>query len=103
MTMQEQISVKIRQNLQADVLEVINESHGHNVPAGSQTHFKVVVVSPGFSGVTPVARHRQLYQILAEELKQGVHALALHTYTPEEWQLLEQAPQSPACKGGSKH
>lgn len=103
MSMQQQISTKIGQNLPIAMLEVINESHGHSVAPGSQTHFKVIVVSSAFEGVAPVARHRQLYQILAQELKEGVHALALHTYTPAEWEALDQAPQSPTCMGGSKH
>ena len=84
-------------------LEVINESHQHSVPPGSETHFKVVLASVAFAGKRLVARHRQVYAAVAEELKGGVHALALHTYTPEEWaERSSGAPPSPACLGGSK-
>jgi BolA family transcriptional regulator, general stress-responsive regulator len=85
-------------------LDVINESHGHSVAPGSETHFKVVAVSALFEGRRPVARHQLVYQACADELNAGLHALALHLYTPEEWQArAQQAPASPACLGGSKH
>jgi BolA protein len=41
-------------------LEVVNESGSHNVPAGSETHFKVVLVSDAFDGVRLIARHRRV-------------------------------------------
>ncbi|MCE7766679.1 BolA family transcriptional regulator, partial [Pseudomonas putida] len=37
------------------------------------------------------------------ELMSQFHALALHTYTPQEWQKIGVAPASPTCAGGSKH
>ncbi|RME34144.1 MAG: BolA family transcriptional regulator [Gammaproteobacteria bacterium] len=83
-------------------LEVINESHGHNVPAGSETHFRVVVVSRAFEGLRPVARHRRVYELLAGELAGPVHALALQTHTPEEWAHGGRVAESPPCLGGGK-
>ena len=83
-------------------LEVINESHMHSVPANSETHFKLVVVADAFDGKRSVARHQAIYQILADELAGEVHALAIHTYTEQEWQAKGQAPDSPQCRGGSK-
>ena len=47
---------------------MINESSGHNVPKGSETHFKVVVVSDSFDGQMLIARHRMVNEILADEL-----------------------------------
>lgn len=83
-------------------LEVINESHNHS--AGNDTHYKVVAVSEAFVGMRAVARHQKIYALLADEMsKNGLHALALHTYTPDEWAATGQAPESPACRGGSKH
>ena len=84
-----------------DHLEVINESHGHNVPANSETHFKVVLVSPDFEGVARLARHRQVNDAAKDEFAAGLHALAVHTYTLEEWRKRHQdAPLSPPCAGG---
>ncbi len=97
----------IRQRLEAAFqprhLEVVNESHQHSVPANSETHFKVVLVSDAFDGRRKVARHQQVYAQLSEELAGPVHALALHTYTPGEWEERNAAaPDSPDCLGGSK-
>lgn len=104
MSMQAQLEERIRQGLPVEHLEVINESHGHNVPRGSETHFKVVLVSPAFSGMSLVRRHQAVYALVREQLAGGVHALALHTYTAAEWEAARgEAPDSPACRGGSKH
>jgi BolA protein len=40
-----------------------------------------------------------VYQLLAQQLADGVHALALHLYDPEEWKSLQQVPNSPNCMG----
>ncbi len=85
------------------VLEVINESHNHAVPRGSETHFKVVVVSEGFAGQSPVARHRAVNRALAAQLEAGVHALSIQALTPAQWaERGGVVPPSPPCLGGSK-
>ncbi len=103
MQVQQTIESKLAAEFSPDLLDVVNESHMHSVPANSETHFKVVVVAASFSGMRKVARHQKVYAVLKEELAGPVHALALHTYTPEEWQERQaQAPASPECLGGSK-
>lgn len=102
MVVQQEIEGLLQQ-FNPDFLEVVNESHQHSVPPNSETHFKVVLVSPSFDGKRKVARHQLVYAALAAQLEGPVHALALHTYTPGEWQERQQAaPQSPDCLGGSK-
>ncbi len=82
-------------------LEVSNESSGHHVPAGSETHFKVILVADGFEGVTRIARHRQVNALIAPEFELGLHALAIHAYTQPEWEKRHGlAPMSPPCAGG---
>lgn len=103
MNMQQKIVDCLHRGLVLSHLDVINESSGHNVPAGSETHFKVVAVSAAFAGLSAVRRHQAVYQLLQEPLASGVHALALHTYTPGEWVERGAAPESPACRGGSTH
>ncbi len=98
--MQDQISQKLTAAFAPEHLEVINESHMHNVPAGSESHFKVVLVSDSFKGKMLIARHRLVNATLADELKNGIHALALHTMTTEEWFAKGNAPESPPCMGG---
>jgi BolA protein len=104
MTTQQTIEQKLGQAFTSDYLAVENESHKHNVPANSETHFKVTLVSSAFAGQGRVKRHQALYGLLADELSGGVHALALHLFTPAEWAESGQAsPESPNCLGGSKH
>lgn len=96
----EQIEAKIRAAFDPVFLEVADESYRHNVPAGAESHFKVIVVSESFSGERILTRHRSLYAVLAEELAGPVHALALHAYTLKEWTSLQNAvPASPPCRG----
>ena len=87
--------------LNPQFLRVENESHRHNVPPGAESHFKVTVVSPRFNGQSLLARHRIVNGILADELSAGVHALALHTLTPDEWAKNDAVADSPLCLGGS--
>ncbi len=103
MTVQHEIEQRLAQQFAPSFLDVANESHQHSVPANSETHFRVVLVSDAFDGKRKVARHQKVYAALAPQLEGPVHALALHTYTPCEWQeRQQQAPQSPDCLGGSK-
>ena len=104
MSTKEIIEQKLQDGLQISHLDVINESHMHNVPDGSESHFKVVVVSDAFTDTALIGRHRKVNAILKEELAGKIHALALHTYTADEWQARgESADASPACRGGSPH
>lgn len=102
MKVQSSIEAKLQQEFSPSHLEVINESHMHNVPPGSESHFKVVVVSECFEGKRKVPRHQSIYKVLAQELDGLIHALAMHIYTPEEWAAEGKAPNSPECLGGSK-
>ena len=98
---QQSIESKLQSQLEPAFLEVVNESHMHSVPKGSETHFKVVIVSSRFDGLSPVRRHQLVYGALAEELRSGVHALAITSRSPDEWAQLPEANTSPACHGGN--
>jgi BolA protein len=100
-TLQERIETKLLAKLEPSHLEVHNESHMHNVPKGSETHFKVVIVSPRFDGVSAVRRHQLVYGALADEMRGGVHALAITSRTPAEWAASPEANLSPKCHGGT--
>lgn len=92
------IRTEIEAHLAPTHLDIQNESHQH---AGNQTdsHFRLVVVSERFGGESLLSRHRLVQNLLQAERDQGLHALALHTYTPEEWRIKGEAPESPACAG----
>jgi BolA family transcriptional regulator, general stress-responsive regulator len=84
-------------------LDLVDESHMHSVPPGAESHFRVLIASEAFQGSTLVARHRRLNTLLAEEFQTGLHALAIHAWTPEEWFAKGGvAPASPPCLGGQK-
>lgn len=86
--------------LQPQALQIEDESHMHS--RGQESHFKVVLVSAVFDGVRKVQRHQKVYAALGD-LMQQFHALALHTFSPEEWQAEQAIPDSPHCRGGSLH
>ena len=100
MSLAEKIQHKLAEAFDPSHIEVDCESHMHNVPAGSEMHFRVVLVSEAFAGVRKVQRHQKVYGALADEMAGPIHALALHLYTAEEW--AGQAPESPQCLGGGK-
>lgn len=81
-------------------LEVLDESHMHS--RGLETHYKAVIASEAFAGRSPVRRHQAVYAAMGP-LMGEIHALALHTYTADEWAAQGAAPDSPRCRGGSRH
>ena len=83
-------------------LQVLNESSAHNVAPGSDTHFKVVVISDAFASVAPLERHRMINATLAAELAGPIHALSIVAKTPKQWERSAAVPESPLCMGGSK-
>lgn len=97
------IESTLTEALEPQLLDVQDESHMHNVPDGAQSHFKVTIVTTQFEGLRLIARHRKVNSLLADALSGPVHALALHTHTPEEWEARGGTfAQSPACLGGSR-
>lgn len=88
--MKEPIKNKIIERLakefNPDFLEVINESSSHSVPTGSESHFKVILVSESFIGLNRVQRHRRVYSALSHEMENQIHALTMQTLVPEEWE-----------------
>ncbi|EPN56803.1 bolA protein [Pseudomonas syringae pv. actinidiae ICMP 18807] len=96
MTMQNRIESALAL-LQPQHLQVLDESHMHS--RGQQTHYKAVLVSDQFQGLNSVKRHQKVYATLGA-LMGEFHALALHTYTPDEWAKTGAAPASPTCASG---
>ncbi len=85
------------ETLSPTVLEIANESHGHGgYFEGKESHFKVVIVSEVFTGLRSVQRHQKVYAAVGDLLAAPkIHALAIHAYTPDEWQ--GQSVDSPQC------
>lgn len=103
MRVQNSITEKLETAFAPSHLEVINESHMHSVPPGSETHFKVILVSETFDGQNRVRRQQGVNTVLADELAGPVHALTMQTHTASEWTARGGAIlASPKCLGGSK-
>ncbi len=103
MSMQAVIEAKIREALAPAHLSVVNESHKHRVPPGSEKHFRVVVVADAFADKPRIARHQMVNRILAAELEGPVHALSVVALTPQEWAARGGAVgESPPCLGHGK-
>lgn len=103
-TRRERIHDRISAALPVIWLDVIDESYMHAVPRGAESHFRIVVVSPEFVGMPPIARHRVINALLADELAAGLHALAIEARTPAQWEAAGGPTlTSPACHGGSRH
>lgn len=101
MQVQQRIHDKLIIAFKPSHIELLNESYMHNVPKGSETHFKLTLVSDNFDAISKVKRHQQVYSVLADDMQNPIHALALHLYTNAEWQALsQQSPNSPNCLGG---
>jgi BolA protein len=87
-SMRERIEAKLAAGLAPSEVAVVDESHLHAGHAGShpggETHFRVTVVAAGFAGRSRLERHRIVNALLAEEIADGVHALAIHAKAPGE-------------------
>jgi stress-induced morphogen len=109
------IQTKLTEAFAPQHLEVVNDSHKHNVPLNAETHFSVLIVSSRFTeeAKTPLKRHRLVNDVLRKELAADgpVHALSITAKTPIQWEKLLQAAGGndqmtqamkprPACQGG---
>jgi len=88
MSLERQIRVKLEVALKPSRLDVVNESHLHanhsSSPGTGESHFRVLIVSEAFAGKSRVERHRLVNDLLSDELKGGVHALAIKACAPGE-------------------
>lgn len=96
MSIQTTMEDKLNKAFSPDRLVIINESHlhaGHHHSGSDhhgtydgtgETHFRVRVVASAFAGMSRIDRHRAVHELLADELKAGVHALAIEPAAPGE-------------------
>lgn len=88
MAVADSIRQKLTTAIAPERMEIIDESHLHAGHAGAreggESHFRLEIVAAAFEGHSRVARQRMIYDILAEELGAGLHALTLSTRTPDE-------------------
>tara|TARA_B110000467_G_C17879393_1_gene244010 strand:+ start:50 stop:361 length:312 start_codon:yes stop_codon:yes gene_type:complete len=77
-------------------IELVNESFMHNVPRGSESHFKLVVVSNIFKNMTLIQRHKHIYSCL-NTIMNNIHALSINAFDTEEFRLNPDISRSPNC------
>jgi BolA protein len=83
------LDATLRAGLAPVHLEIADESAQHAGHPGARSgggHFRVLIVSPAFRGQDRLARQRAVYALLGDAMRSTIHALALRTLTPEEWQ-----------------
>ena len=91
-----QIINTLSSSLNLSSLKIINESFMHNVPAGSESHFKIVVVTNDFNNLSIIQRHKLIYKTL-DSLMNEIHALSIHAFNEEEFKLNPVILDSPEC------
>ena len=88
--MREALEEKLRESLDASHVEVIDESHLHAGHAGAQDggrHFRAIIVSEKFAGLSRVRSQQLVYQSVEVWMGKEIHALSMKTFTPEAWEL----------------
>lgn len=89
-------------------LEIINDSNKHSVREGSETHFRVYIVSENFKNKTKVHTHQEIYKLFTNEMGEKhlnkLHSISIYSYTPEEYEKNQTSLENkipPVC--ASKH
>ena len=83
----DQIRMRLESGIQAESLEVIDESHFHVGHAGAQDgrgHFRVRIVAEVFTGLPTLARHRRIYRALGDLMQTDIHALSIEAISPND-------------------
>jgi BolA protein len=88
MSLETRMREKLMAALRPTHLDLVNESHLHaghgSTPETGESHFRVLIVADAFSGKSRVERHRIVNDVLRDELKDGVHALAIKAVAPDQ-------------------
>ena len=103
MNVQSFLEKQLQEGLEPLLLKVVNESPNHNVPENSESHFRVLIVSEKFEGLSLVQRHQMVHRLVADQLRDKIHAFSQQTFTPEEFSTRGGSlPSSPPCTKKSK-
>ena len=95
-TKQKIIKSLLESSFNIHLLEITNESYMHNVPKDSESHFKIVLVSKNFTGLSEVNRHKSVYKVL-EDILDSIHAISIHSFDENEYTNNPIILDSPNC------
>tara|TARA_B100000035_G_scaffold281015_1_gene261645 strand:- start:54 stop:365 length:312 start_codon:yes stop_codon:yes gene_type:complete len=93
---EENIINTLNKNMSVSSLKIMNESFMHNVPINSETHFKIVIVSDDFNNLSLIDRHKLVYKNLGTLINK-VHAISIHSFNINEFELNPMILDSPEC------
>ena len=99
MSRADRLESRLRVAFEPQLIDIYDESHMHAGPH-LETHFKLILVSDYFLGMSRVKRHQAVYAQIQDELDSGLHAIALHLFCPDKWKIIKDTPDSPNCQGG---
>ncbi|MDE0151677.1 MAG: BolA family transcriptional regulator [Bdellovibrionales bacterium] len=90
---------RLRDQLAPSILEILDESpqHGSTKPS----HFRILIVSDAFEGLSAVKRHQRVYEVLGD-IMNVIHAFSQQTYTVSEWENSGIRLDSPPCRHSKK-
>ena len=84
----EALEARLREALGATHVEVVDESHlhaGHAGARGGGGHYRAVIVSDRFAGLSRVKAQQVVYAAVDDWMGGEIHALSMSTFTPEAW------------------
>ncbi len=88
-SLQDQIRSVLEKEFKPLALEITDDSARHQGHTGVResggSHFRLLLVSKHFKGMSPVQKHREVYGVLAGLMREGIHALQMEVLTPDEW------------------
>ena len=95
MNIADQMKQRLKTQFAPHILEIADESsmHGRSRPS----HFRVLVVSDAFEGLSGVKRHQQVYSALGADIMNEIHAFSQQTYTLREWEEIGVQISPPPC------
>lgn len=83
----ETIKKHLKLNIKVQFIEIYNESMLHNHSKKNLTHLKMIIVSDNFINHSLISRHRIIFTILKENIKEKIYSITLYTYTLTEWKF----------------
>jgi BolA protein len=105
MSLKESILGLLKAKLSPQHIEVVDESamHSRRTPDRPETHFKIIIVSNEFEGLSRVQRQQRVYEPLKDLFAEGLHAVTQNTFTPAEWAKQPELIDSPSCVSKKKN
>jgi len=90
---------RLRSQLSPSILEILDESPQHG--SSNPSHFRILIVSNAFEGLSSVKRHQRVYEVLGD-IMNVIHAFSQQTYTVSEWENSGVRLASPPCHRSKK-